>query len=449
MKKNTYLFSNKKSFTATLIVFSTIVFSQDLKKEIQIPFPENITIEDPMDRNIRKDKPAIPTKEEEKKQSIRIPFPKDPVDKRESEVEFKQIEVTETKPELNNPITNSNFPLEKIIVVPETESAKNAPVIESNPKTLNLEKPAKSVSNATELPSSNVSKDTKPNIEPVKPIEKENIKPTTDIGKALLESEKSKSVAKPKSTEVNNLPKSKLDLGEYGAKDKSPKSTEKTASQAKEAKEIKEPSAKKAETTGNLQTTNLPNVNKTSDKKGKDKKKADESSAPFERSRYYLNREDKTSAVSELNIASSGEGEKSNLAKMDQIRLLAQERKKNEAKSIIESISDQDYKFKGLYELAVGLENSAKGDRKLKEEAIPFHLTIITEAPESNSIVPKSLWALSHLLFTIGDHTPALDHLSDIILKHSKSEYIDDAIYLSGRIYEESTTIRNLNRAKK
>ena len=134
---------------------------------------------------------------------------------------------------------------------------------------------------------------------------------------------------------------------------------------------------------------------------------------------------------------------------MDQIRLLALDRKKNEAKNVIEGISDPEFKFKGLYELAVGLENSAKGDKKLKEEAIPFHLAIITEAPKTNPILPKSLWALSHLLYTIGDHTPALDHLSNIILNHSNSEFADDAIYLSGRIYEESTSIRNLTRAKK
>ena len=79
--------------------------------------------------------------------------------------------------------------------------------------------------------------------------------------------------------------------------------------------------------------------------------------------------------------------------------------------------------------------------KKLKEESIPFHLAIITEAPKQNPIVPKIIWALSHLLFTIGDHTPALDHLSNIIKNHADSEYIDDAIYLSGRIYEESTTI--------
>jgi hypothetical protein len=193
----------------------------------------------------------------------------------------------------------------------------------------------------------------------------------------------------------------------------------------------------------------LPNIDKPSGKKGKDKKQTDETAAPFERSKYYLNRNDKPSATPELNAATSGDGEVSNLAKMDQIRLLALDRKKNEAKNVIEGISDPEFKFKGLYELAVGLENSAKGDKKLKEEAIPFHLAIITEAPKTNPILPKSLWALSHLLYTIGDHTPALDHLSNIILNHSNSEFADDAIYLSGRIYEESTSIRNLTRAKK
>ena len=80
---------------------------------------------------------------------------------------------------------------------------------------------------------------------------------------------------------------------------------------------------------------------------------------------------------------------------MDQIRLLAIDRKKNEAKNIIEGISVPEFKFKGLYELAVGLENSAKGDKKLLEEAIPFHLTIITEAPKTDKILQHHL--MTHL----------------------------------------------------
>ena len=65
--------------------------------------------------------------------------------------------------------------------------------------------------------------------------------------------------------------------------------------------------------------------------------------------------------VTELNSASSGDGENSNLAKMDQIRLLAHDRRKNEARNVIDGISDLEFKYKGLYELAVGLENASKG----------------------------------------------------------------------------------------
>ena len=41
-------------------------------------------------------------------------------------------------------------------------------------------------------------------------------------------------------------------------------------------------------------------------------------------------------------------------------------KKKEKRDTEIEGISDPEFKFKGLYELAVGLENSAKGDKKLK-----------------------------------------------------------------------------------
>ncbi|MCB1177375.1 MAG: hypothetical protein KDK36_07340, partial [Leptospiraceae bacterium] len=111
----------------------------------------------------------------------------------------------------------------------------------------------------------------------------------------------------------------------------------------------------------------------------------------------------------------------------------------------------------GFFELASGLENSAKS-KKDQEESLNTYLYIITEAPredaknpeEPNPLLPKASFATGLLLYKMGDYLPALDHLSNIIMKYKNSEYVDDAIYLSGRIYEEGSSgkLRNLERAK-
>ena len=190
----------------------------------------------------------------------------------------------------------------------------------------------------------------------------------------------------------------------------------------------------------------LPNLDS---KVKKSKEVKDESIPPHERAKFYTNRNDISSSLPELNSASSTSSSRANLAKFDQIRLFALDRKINEAKAVIDTMEDSDSKWRGYYELAIGLENSAKKNKKLIEEAIPFHLLIITEATKENPILPKSLWALSHIHYLIGEPVQSLDHLSNIILNHKNSEYIDDAVYLSARIYEENSKIRNLERAKK
>lgn len=422
---------------------------KNLKEEIHIPFPENITIEESILLERKKAKNAFSQIKEQTKKSLSIPFPPDP-DSKEPDIEFKKIESEKPLAEdkKNASGANAELPLEKLIVFPKIDLPNP---VQIEPK--KLEEVIPVAKEAKEAKTPNVIKEevktptpveVKKESKPEKIEVKSETKPTNEIGKALLDKDKPET-AKP-SKSIKN-PNSKLDLkGQYGIEDTANKPPTKDAN----SKDISAKKAKAVETTpAIIPDTKLPNIDKPSGKKGKDKKQTDETAAPFERSKYYLNRNDKPSATPELNAATSGDGEVSNLAKMDQIRLLALDRKKNEAKNVIEGISDPEFKFKGLYELAVGLENSAKGDKKLKEEAIPFHLAIITEAPKTNPILPKSLWALSHLLYTIGDHTPALDHLSNIILNHSNSEFADDAIYLSGRIYEESTSIRNLTRAKK
>ena len=429
-------------FITAYSLCSYSIFSQDdnLKKEIHIPFPENITIDEAILLDKKKATKAPTPAKSPVKKNISIPFPNDPEEKNSPNVDFKKIEIPNAEEIKKDREVNVEFPLDKVIVFPKVELPNPIPGESKKLEEIIVQPSKEAKTGSVEIPKEEVKKANpiEVNAKEIKP----SPKPTTEIGKALTDKEK----PEVKTTKTIKKPGSKLDLGEYGVTDTPSKP------QTKDTPSKSTPAKKAAETNPNSvqPITNLPNVEKPNTKKGKGKKEgSDESMAPYERSKYYLNRDDKPSAVTELNSASSGDGENSNLAKMDQIRLLAHDRRKNEAKNVIDGISDLEFKYKGLYELAVGLENAAKGDKKLKEESIPFHLAIITEAPKTNPIVPKSLWALSHLLFTIGDHTPALDHLSNIIKNHADSEYIDDAIYLSGRIYEESTSIRNLNRAQK
>lgn len=209
------------------------------------------------------------------------------------------------------------------------------------------------------------------------------------------------------------------------------------------------------------QTSTLPNQaegsNQTPPKKKKTEKTEDPHLGLYPKGMYQLNRGDYEKALVDLNQATSAEGGSTNQAKLEVIRLLAKERKTSQAKTIIDGIDDLDTKFKAYFELASGLENISNTKQE-REESIPFYLQIITEAPREmvadkkskdkskeeepqfNPLLPKARWALSNILYKIGDYSSSLDHLSKIIMEFPKSEYLDDAIYLSGKIYEEGNS---------
>lgn len=201
-------------------------------------------------------------------------------------------------------------------------------------------------------------------------------------------------------------------------------------------------------------TESLPNLVP----KKKSKKEKDSQSGLFQgaypRANYHLNRKDEGRALPDYNTSSSEEGLVSFKSKLELIRLHARDRKTQAAKSLIESLENPDQKFEAYFELAMGLHNSAK-TKEEKEESLAIYLFILTEAPNSfekpNPILPKTSWAIGNLLFQLEDYIPALDHLSKIILEFKDSEYYDDAIYLSGRIYEEGKVpeVRDVERARK
>jgi outer membrane protein assembly factor BamD (BamD/ComL family) len=201
----------------------------------------------------------------------------------------------------------------------------------------------------------------------------------------------------------------------------------------------------------------LPNQSDPSGVSSPKKKKSEKAEDPhlgiYPRGMYQLNRSETDKALVDLNQATSSEGGNTNLAKLEIVRLLAKERKTAQAKTMLDGIDDLDTRYKGYFELASGLDNISTTKQE-REESIPLFLQIITEAPREmisdkkskdktkddepqfNPLLPKTRWALANVLFKSEEFTPALDHLSRIIIEFPKSEYLDDAIYLSGKIHE-------------
>lgn len=217
-------------------------------------------------------------------------------------------------------------------------------------------------------------------------------------------------------------------------------------------------------------TSSLPNQQEalTQPKKKKSDKLPDPFQGAYPRGMYQLQRSEAQKATAEFNAASSGESSgNSNQAKMETIRILANERKISQAKSLADSIEDPDTKYKAYFELAAGIDNISNTKQE-REDSIPIYLQIITEAPREaiqdkkkkdksdeidsfNPLLPRTRWALSNLLYKSGEFGSALDHLSRIIVDYPKSEYLDDAIFLSGKINEEGNSVfpRDTNRAIK
>lgn len=207
----------------------------------------------------------------------------------------------------------------------------------------------------------------------------------------------------------------------------------------------------------------LPNENSTKQNsslkntdKGKSKSVSEKPSlGTYPRGSYHLNRQDLNRAVPEFTEGTSKEGATSVYSKFEMIRLLSRDRKKDQAKTMADTL-EEGWKLKAYFEIASGLESTAF-TKSEKEESIPFYLQVITEISkdEKDSVLlqlaAKSHWALANLLFKLGDHVPALDHLSRIILDFPNSNYLDGAYYLSGKIYEEGLPgkVRDLERAKK
>jgi hypothetical protein len=349
---------------------------------------KEIFIPFPNSVNIEKEESLTKEPSTEKKTSIKIQFPNDELKEKNTEV----IQFNELNKDRNIPPKNE-LPLQKILILPEQKNQEENKTIEDKNKPKEESK-----TNLTDE-----SKTAKPDDKKILVKEAKD----SNLKKALTEN-------KPKDIRSN----SKLFLNkedEILSKKDSPR-------------------------------VSLPN--QTSKSKSKTSKE-DESIPPYERSKYQINRDNIPEANPDLSLSSNSNGIKSNPAKFDQIRLLSIDRKKSEALSIVDSIEDIENKMKAYYELAIGLENSSKSNKKLMAESIPYLLKIITEAPKDSPILPKSLWAISQLHYKIDEQTQSLDHLSNLILNHKNSEFIDDAVYLSARIYEEVPSVRNLDRAKK
>lgn len=215
---------------------------------------------------------------------------------------------------------------------------------------------------------------------------------------------------------------------------------------------------------------NLTNPEESKKFKGTD----DGSKSAFEKGSYQLNSHFPQDAQNEFQKAASGQGEYSTKAKFSQIRSLARANKKDDAMMIINSL-DPENRYKGLFELASGLdgvnpkpeefnhnatfdqmENEEKKKvwwekdsvRNSKKDAISTYLTIITEADDKETLA-KAHWGVANLLYKISEYKSALDHLSKIIFNYNQTKFIDDAIYLSAKIYESEGNARDLGNAQK
>ncbi len=377
-----------------LLLLISISLFADEKKEIRIPFPDSINLE--KEELIKKETGF------EKKSTITIQFPNDSIkEKKNTDVEFKELGKEK------NSISKDSLPLQKLLILPEEENSlleNKIETINENKKNNVNENSFKEVSNSKEIKEAKISNLSSK--DQSKEIKKEEPKESR-LKKTLTENKPKDIRANSKLNPLNaeeNI--SKKDNTKVALPNQSPKSKAKTV-------------------------------------------KEDESIPPYERSKYQINRDNIPDANPDLSLTANSGGIKSNPAKFDQIRLLSIERKKSEALAVIDSIEDLENKMKAYYELAIGLENSAKNNKKLMAESIPYFLKIITESPKENQLLPKTLWAISQLHFKIDEPTQGLDHLSNLILNYKNSEFIDDAIYLSARIYEDVPSIRNLDRAKK
>lgn len=217
------------------------------------------------------------------------------------------------------------------------------------------------------------------------------------------------------------------------------------------------------------QNSSLPNQKDGAPtKKKKGEKAVDPYAGPYPRGMYQLQRSETQKALNDFNQASSGEGgANTNQAKLETVRILSLEKKVPQAKTIADGIEDPDTKYKAYFEIASGIENGSTTKQE-REECIPLYLQILSDAPREaalekkgkdkagdmesfNPILPRTRWALSNLLYKSGEFSSALDHLSRLILDYPRSEYLDDALYLSGKIHEEgnSSFPRDTKRAMK
>jgi len=202
--------------------------------------------------------------------------------------------------------------------------------------------------------------------------------------------------------------------------------------------------------------TKLPNENpalnskKEIRKKNKpDKSNPDLMSPSYLRGSHQLHRQNKSKAQMEYSDASGREGISTGKGKLEQVRLLGLDGKAEEGKQLALSMEDEELKFQSLYELARTLAGLPDKDRKISEEIVSIYLAIITESPRQNPLFQKSLWAISLQLFKMKEFRPALSHLSELILNFKDSDLYDDAIYLTGRIYQEPGDVRDIERAKR
>lgn len=119
------------------------------------------------------------------KNFIKIPFPDDKTDQKDSEIDLIQIKsIQPTETEKSNTLINKDLPLEKLFVYPETEITNPTKTETNKSESTILEKLKESVvtTGNQNIISEEIKRDSK--------VIQEEPKPTKDVGKALTDNKK-------------------------------------------------------------------------------------------------------------------------------------------------------------------------------------------------------------------------------------------------------------------
>lgn len=218
---------------------------------------------------------------------------------------------------------------------------------------------------------------------------------------------------------------------EIGAKDSPPLNTGESISHKETSSKQSGQSTISSESVVNQNPKKLP-------PKKKKKKQKDGADIAYKLGKLQLASGNLEIAESEFSKATDDD------AKIELILLKKKEGKLDEAVKLIESIADLEKKQKGRIKLANSMADLNKANSS--KVALDQFFQVITD--EENPLAPAAMWGVSRIFYLKNNFKSSLEYLTRIILDFPDSEFLDDAYYLCGRIYETRGDYHNSDKAK-